>query len=302
MDCLQFEYNDTNAPVLPPDSQLCPQKGVGYPIHYKTANKAREAYKLGMKLPGGKFKKRKYLSGSSYQHIFMEHARIVDVRDYGGLLDLRIRLNDGSISLLKVRDLNLEVDAMIEIKDFSERCDKRSKVRGSAQDHGYMYAFGRFTKESNYVSMKADEMNIRRYTEVSKSVLRKYFKDELEEIMTADRNQGVTPLESMGGEDGISSYCLVSEDLVNAGHYDLDTSVGVSVFNEKVPGTAKDWFFVLPNTVIVGENDEKAVIIKLFDGCTICWDGRKVFHCTGTKEVGEGNHLYGNYWGGKKYK
>ena len=84
-------------------------------------------------------------------------------------------------------------------------------------------------------------------------------------------------------------------------HYDLDTSVGLSIFNEKIPGTATNWNFVLPNTTMVNENADQAIAIKLFDGCTIAWDGRKVFHCTSMKDVGEDNHVYGNYWGGKRY-
>ena len=302
LDCFQFEHNDINAPVLPPDVQLCAQKGKGNPIYYHVASEAREAYKLGMLARSSKFKKRKFLAGSSYQSIIWENAKKIDVQKFGGKLDLNIRMKDGSITILKVRDLSSEVEALTEIKKFNDRCNKQSIVRGGSQDNGQMYAFGRFRKDKNYVSMtQNDEMNIRQYIEVSKLLLEKYFKNELQEIRDADRAQGVVPLESMCGENGISSYCLVSKDLVNAAHYDLDTSVGISVFNEKIPGTAKDWYFILPNTVLADGNKQEAIIIRLFDACTLSWDGRVVFHCTGTLEVGKGNHLYGNYWGGKKY-
>ena len=52
----------------------------------------------------------------------------------------------------------------------------------------------------------------------------------------------------------------------------------------------------------VSNVEKKSVIIKLFDGWTLSWDGRKVYHCTATNEVGDGNHVYGNYWGGKQYR
>jgi len=59
---------------------------------------------------------------------------------------------------------------------------------------------------------------------------------------------------------------------------------------------------VLPNTIELDDVNEKAIVIKLFDGIAICWDGRKIFHSTATKDIGEGNHTYGNFWGGKLYK
>ena len=157
----------------------------------------------------------------------------------------------------------------------------------------------------DYVSMKDENTNmyIREYSIVARKLLETYFKNEVHEIRMADKQQGIDgPSTELGGEEGISAYCLISQDLRNAAHYDLDTSVGISIFNERIPGRATNWFFVLPNTIRIGDCEEKAIIIKLFDGCAICWDGRKVFHCTATKDVGVNNHLYGNYWGGKVYK
>ena len=150
--------------------------------------------------------------------------------------------------------------------------------------------------------MHNETTEIRRYSLVARKVLDKYFRHEIQNIIEADRKQGIIPTESMGGNDGISAYALISRDLINAAHYDLDTSVGISVFNEKIKGRADGWYFVLSNTIIDGGNETKAIIIKLFDGCTLAWDGTKVFHCTATKEVGMDNHVYGNYWGGKVYK
>ena len=45
----------------------------------------------------------------------------------------------------------------------------------------------------------------------------------------------------------------------------------------------------------------KAILIKLFDGCSISWDGRDIFHATAIDNVGDDNHVYGNFWGGKNY-
>ena len=301
--CYQFSDGHVNTPILPPDDQECLQRGSLRRIKYKNADEARNAYNIGMQMKTNLYSRRKYLRGGRYRNIFMECRYLLDVRDYGGMVDLNIKLSNGETSILKIRDLSIEVEAMEGVKEFSERSKKESEARCSAGDLGKMFAFGKHNKVSgDYVSMKNKPMHVRNYCLDSKKLLNKYFEDEVKQIIEADRKQGIIPSYLMGGENGISAYCLVSRDLVNAAHYDLDTSVGISIFNEKIVGMAKSWCFVLPNTIIDGGSDKEAIVIKLFDGCTISWDGRKVFHCTGTKEVGDGNHLYGNYWGGKVYK
>ena len=50
----------------------------------------------------------------------------------------------------------------------------------------------------------------------------------------------------MGGKDDISSYCLISMNLINSARYDLDTSMGISFFMEQTTGMASGWYFILP--------------------------------------------------------
>ena len=283
---------------------MCLQMGSKHIIHFDNVDEAREAYKIGMGMISSRRTLRKYLRGSTYRNVFRDNGRVLDVRDYGGKVDLKIRLGGNETSTLKVRDLSIESESLGIIKEFSEKCRKDSVARPSSGDLGSMFAFGYRSKESgDYVSMKGENSDlIRNYNVVSRKLFDKHFPEDVKDIIDADREQNIVPSASMGGVDGISAYCLVSRDLINAGHFDLDTSVGISVFNERIIGKAVDWFFILPNTVVDGESNERAVMIQLFDGCTLCWDGRKIFHCTGTKEVGENNHVYGNYWGGKDYR
>ena len=304
LQCKQFKYDNDLAPILPPDSQECLQRGSDSRLEYNDINEARNAYKIGMQMTGSKRNHRKYLKGSRYRILFDGYTKEIDVRKYGGMVDLDIRLDPRCTTKLKIRDLSTEKELMEEVKGFSERCNKDSEVRCSSGDAGKMFAFGyRNKKYGDYKSMEDDRVDIQKYSKTVRKVLDIYFKDEVRQIIEADRKQGIIPSEAMGGEDGISAYCLVSRDLVNAAHFDLDTSVGISIFNEKIAGMATNWYFVLPNTVLVGGDEErKAILIKLFDGCTLSWDGREVFHCTAAKDIGEGNHVYGNYWGGKEYK
>ncbi len=317
IDCRQISVSDGMAPIIPPDNQECVQRGSRVRIEYDNVKEARSAYKTGMLMHSSRHNQRKYLRGSRYVRLLRESSSELDVRDYGGMLDLVIGLDSslgGGVSRLKVRDLSNENELMSVVREFNEKSCKDSEARCGSGDLGKMCAYGYHSSGSgDYVSMKGlgmDEL-CRKYSLVSRRVLDKYFQGEVEEIRSADRDQGVCAGYSMGGEDGLSAYGLVSVDLVNAGHYDLDTSVGISVFNEKVAGRAVDWYFVLPNVYrVVGgdgdsgvESERKGLVLRLFDGCVIAWDGRKVFHCTGLGFVGDDdNHVYGNYWGGKMYR
>lgn len=303
MQCKQISVKDIRSPILPPDDLACLQRGVTFRIKKTSIVEAREAYKLGVNRQGSGRKRRKYLFGSRYRDLFDVFYKVIDVREYGGSVDLNITTEDGDISVMKIRDVSRDNELLQCVKKFNKGMERSSIARCQSGDAGKMYAFGfHNSKEGNYKSMRNVSMDVRGYSITARKGLEKYFKKEIEEIVAADREQEIVPSTAMGGEQGISAYALVSEDLVNAAHYDLDTSVGLSVFNELIPGNARNWNFVLPNTTLVDGCDKEAIAIKLFDGCAIAWDGRKIFHCTSTKVIGEGNHIYGNYWGGKKYR
>ena len=300
--CKQISVNDKKSPILPPDDLACLQRGISFRIKKANIVEAREAYRLGVNVRGSGRKQRKYLYGSRYRNFFEGYYKVLDVREFGGSINLKIMIQDGEMSVLKIRDIGDDSELLQSVKNFNLGMEKSSVARSQSGDSGKMYAFGfHNSKDGNYKSMRNVKMGIKDYSITARKGLEKYFSKEIGEIVAADRGQGIVPTIAMGGEQGVSAYALVSEDLVNAAHYDLDTSVGISVFNELIPGKASNWNFVLPNTTLVDGNEKEAVVIKLFDGCAIAWDGRKIFHCTSTKDIGEGNHLYGNYWGGKKY-
>ena len=303
IQCFQYDLNNDKSPVLPPDNQECHQRGSTNRLKFDNIKEARDSYKNAMTLKSSKFTKRKYVRGGIHRNVFNDSSYFLDVRDYGGSVNLCIDLGDGMATIFKIRDLTMEIESMKEIKKFSEECNKDSKARQTSGDLGSMFAFGLHNRNvGDYISMKDMKMDITKYCQVSRKLLEKYFRSEVEEIISADRSQQIIPSNRLGGTDGISAYCLVSRDLINAAHYDLDTSKSITVFNEKIPGRAKNWFFILPNVVLKRIDQERAIVIQLFDGCTLCWDGRKVFHCTGTKEIGKDNHVYGSFWGGKFYR
>ena len=92
------------------------------------------------------------------------------------------------------------------------------------------------------------------------------------------------------------SSIVQSHNLVNFAHYDLDKSISISTWTETIPGSAKGWYFVLPNLTIDGK---KGIAIKLHHGLTIQWDGRLLWHCTAMEDVGESNNVFGTFFASK---
>jgi hypothetical protein len=75
-----------------------------------------------------------------------------------------------------------------------------------------------------------------------------------------------------------AATCIVSWNLVNPMHIDLDHSMSVVYW---VGDEQEDCYFVLPNVVVGGR---EGVVVKVRPGTLIGWDGRTTFHCTACKE------------------
>jgi hypothetical protein len=127
----------------------------------------------------------------------------------------------------------------------------------------------------------------------------KSFPSEFHEIQLG--NRGIDIDNSVGGDGSLHTFS-VSCDLGNASHVDSgDESVGISTWVEEKPGTAKNWFFILPNTTLMDDHS-KAVVIKLSHGLSIAWNGKVLHHCTSITDAGETNHVYGNFTSKSKAK
>jgi hypothetical protein len=139
-------------------------------------------------------------------------------------------------------------------------------------------------------------------------------------IQDAERDGGISPpVGGMSGDE--AAFCYVSHsmdisvDLANSSHYDSnDASLGFTIWTEDVPGSTKNWYFVLPNVygkwplgMRAGKKSltYQGVAIKLTHGTMISWDGRVIRHATSVvdeAEVDNGdklNHRYGNFFAAK---
>ena len=110
----------------------------------------------------------------------------------------------------------------------------------------------------------------------------------------------------MGGKLGVTLSLDQSAGLGNPTHYDInDSSVGMSIWTEKIPGQASFWYFLLPNVVIFKDGKTyRGCLIKLNHGTCIAWDGRGIRHGTSVTISNERpecavNQTYGTFWAAK---
>ena len=91
---------------------------------------------------------------------------------------------------------------------------------------------------------------------------------------------------------------MQSEDLMNAGHYDIDDSTcSITTWTERNIGEANGWYFIMPN---VSREGRKGTAVALCHGVTIRREGRKIFHCSTIINKGAQNNVYGTCVQSKK--
>ena len=111
---------------------------------------------------------------------------------------------------------------------------------------------------------------------------------------------GISRPSYMGGEQGVSSSMVVSVDLANATHYDInDASMCFAIFAETKPYTTRGWFFTLPNVLVKFQNRTyHGLALKLCHGACIHWDGRIIRHGTSVHKCPTSeDHTLGFFWG-----
>ena len=102
-----------------------------------------------------------------------------------------------------------------------------------------------------------------------RTLLEKKLPDIVKSMRACDKKNGIKPTKGMGGDKGLTAFGVISKNLCNAAHTDLDNSISVSLFTEENPGLADGWNFVLPNVVQKGKTALKGTVIKLFHGVCI---------------------------------
>ena len=124
------------------------------------------------------------------------------------------------------------------------------------------------------------------------------FDSLLRQLRKVERQRGVFPSEFMGGKGGITATSVMSFDLGNESHFDVnDLGKSFSIWVERKPGTARNWFLCFPNMQIKYQGRiYQGLRIQLFDGAVVEWDGRAMKHFTTVTEIGNGNMVNGYFF------
>ncbi len=176
---------------------------------------------------------------------------------------------------------------------------KHSSCRKGNFDVGKMYGVGKHLHLGHVVEF-ATKKTFKKETStamcnMASDVLEQHFPHQVIAMRAAERALGILPDTAMTlGYDQ-------SVNLGNASHFDvMDGTTGISVWTELKQGSAKNWYFVIPNLVVTHNGIEYVgVIIKLDHGIAISWDGRVIRHCTSVTDVGVDNCVFGTFWAAK---
>lgn len=293
-----------NAPLLPP-SIIRKSNDVTVligesDIQFDDAASARDWYQVLRTKKLSMLRQRKFVYGAIYTDLFPGYF---GVDPNLGNYDLYVTLESGVRSLIHVRRVLVADDmdpmklltSLVDLGCNLSKCGKGNCRGSKVGELGMMYAMGVRSAKTNVV-YKCNEIVERCVAESSTLMtawMEKNMIDVLDEIRTTDASMKVK--EWLALSNGPGSRMVVSVNLANSPHYDVgDTSSSVAVWVEEKPGSAKNWYFVLPNVSYMGN---MGLAIKLGHGVVISWDGRDIYHCTSMTDPGIRNNVYGCLWG-----
>lgn len=282
-----------NSPLLPP-TLIKPLQGNNERVHLRNVDDARTVYRDYRNISfDSRSTKCNYLHGSRYEYLFDGCYEILDHEQIGDF-DLKVEVTrtdqTKTTSWVKVRkttNASLLESIVTMGRVFSN--NRAPTIRGHRGDGGKMWQVGCYTikgKEAIY-SKATDSIrnSFNQWTKKSKEVLESIFPMEMKEIREKNLARGL-PL----NEDETALTMVLSEDLENSLHIDIDEDYGVVVFAEKVVGDASNWLFVLGN---VTRDGHRAIVIKKNHGLCVCWHGKDIFHASARMLVTGDNHVYG---------
>jgi hypothetical protein len=263
------------------------------------------AFALANELKKGKssrLRRRKFIYGALYDELLPGY-KIIDLSN--GLCDhveIVVTLEDGTTSVVRIGSAKDESAMLNAIVGLGKVMPTNGNARGKSGDVGDMFALGyrSLGKCIVYEPTKKEEISdaMAEASTEAGVYLKEHWTSDYDDIRDTDNlksTAGSPPLKEMGGKDGPGNVIMLSRNIGNSSHVDnADGSRSVAVWAEEEPGRAKNWSFLLPDVSIDGS---LGVVIKLFHGAVISWDGREVRHCSSIPKPGDGNNVYGCMFG-----
>jgi hypothetical protein len=245
---------------------------------------------------------RKFVFGALYEKLYDGHKLIDCCSD--GLVDgvnIVLTLPDQTTSVVRIGSAATETQMLALIVGFGKVLPKKGNARRNVGDVGDMYALGYKSIERGEIYVPTSIPVIANAMTAAATAVGKYMQKcwpcEYDDIRNADKAKAsnLKPLEQMGGTNGPGNVIMISRNLGNSAHVDCeDKSRSFGIWVEEKRGQAENWYFILPDASIA---ESRGVVIKLFHGAVITWDGTKIRHCSSMTKPGENNNVYGCMFG-----
>ena len=272
MYATQIDDLNSRAPLLPPDVMKIGNCFEYYKRHIDAFAEYKNNIDLNMK---SNRSRRKYVLNSYHINFFdFKHVNIVDWNKTNDI-DIAVKLHDNTITYIKVRKAPEELSDKVELlhKLLSKEKTKGNS-RGKTGDRGSMFALGRRNEKQEYSICKRNTNVTDLMASIGKcrkTWFKKRFPEEYKYQFDDEPNLDYC-------RESLSDFMVHSISLGNSSHYDVnDVSMTTSTWVEESIGNTQNWFLVFPN---VSVDSERATLIQLFHGCTICWDAYKLRHAS----------------------
>jgi hypothetical protein len=302
---LQVMHGSEGSPLLPPDdfSQACEEcYRMGNSFHrLEQVSEARDLFHQLLEHNRNKLTKRKFVVGALYKDLYGGYYKVdtSDLEEVSIEVTVDLGPNQGTQqSTISVFNFSAQI-AMVEslqILGLEVENLGPGNCRKGNRDVGSMRAIGIRKRSTGVTFVQSENEKIVVATDSMTSKVRPYLQWHqptfLESLDTAEEK--ATKCRKLEWMNGMGSSIMTSLDLGNSAHIDLDNSPSCSFWVEKNPGNARNWRFIFPNVTIDGKN---GLVINLFHGCGVVWDGRLLHHCTSITEISDDNHVFACMFG-----
>ena len=301
LNAVQYPINHSKSPLLPPNHFTYIDGRTEFEV--KTSTTARDLYRQYSCFNSNRHNRRKFVDGAIYTKLFDDSVDIIYPLS-NRIIELKIQHhNTNEISSVKIiYDKNLGSPELLAMNELGyvlgARADNTSQ--GPNNDKGKMHVVGRGTRGNGMVGtykLTNVSTDVKDAVSTVMHTMKTYYEnmyltEDIEEI----RDNALHGI--MNCSQFFASSIVQSEDLINAGHYDIDdSSCSITTWTEKNIGQANGWYFVMPNT---SRDGNKGTAIELRHGVTIRWDAHKIFHCSTVFKKGKSNVVYGTCVQSKK--
>lgn len=254
-----------------------------------------------------KSNRRDFVRGTFYNNMFPGH-HVIDARTDD--VDVELRYTDPNLgeqtTTLRIRSAAKEdalLSAAVTLGDRAFETKPSGNCRKNAGDFGFMCALGYKDSETEMLYQPTEHVKeeMRRYVSKAGPYMKKHFPEALKDIQNAELEKNPNrprckPMETNDPKAWPGNCIMVSKNLENAGHFDFnDKSRSFAVWVKRKSGNrCNGWYLVFPDATIDGSD---GVVIQLFHGVAVEWNGKVLRHCSSMTDVAEDDALYGIMFG-----